>query len=296
MSSDLPRVMARADARARGISDRAIHHHVIRRRWRQLHPGVYFTRGAEPRYADELAGAVLASGSEAVVSGAAALVLWDIKDVQRPRRPLIIVPMTNAAAATQRLAVRRTPTPIRFAVRDGVRVADLARALTDHCVEVSRLATVQAIASEVIRRKLCTVAELDAAYQAGPRRGSANLRIALEDVAFGAWSVPEAIVGRALRAACVPAFTQNSEVRTNSGKLLAVADVWWPELRAVLEIHGAEHHQAAQAWSATLRRAARLEAAGIAVLQIPAVDIMRDLHSALRDVVAWLGHLALRKA
>jgi hypothetical protein len=256
---------------------------------------VYFTRGVELRYADELAGAVLAGGADAALSGAAALVLWDIKDVQAPRRPLILVPLANAAAPTERLLVRRTPIAVRSAMRDGVRVAELPRALADHCVGISRLATVQAIASEVIRRKLCTVGELETAYRAAPRRGSSNLRIALEDVTFGAWSVPEAIVGRALRTARVPAFAQNCEVRSTGGTLLAIADVWWPELRAVLEIHGAEHHQAAQAWNAPLRRTARLEAAGVSVLQIPAVDIMRDLDGVLRDVIAWLGHLALRK-
>jgi very-short-patch-repair endonuclease len=120
------------------------------------------------------------------------------------------------------------------------------------------------------------------------------LRIAIEDVAFGAWSVPEAIIGRRLRAAHLPAFEQNARIYGPGQKLLGIVDLWWPDLRAAVEIHGAEHHMTRPDWAQTLRRTARREAHGIEVLQIPAIDVLDNLARTVTQIEHWLNRLSRR--
>ncbi|MCU1688115.1 MAG: hypothetical protein JWN20_43 [Jatrophihabitantaceae bacterium] len=292
---DQPRVTAHASALAAGLTESYIRHHLARGLWKRLHRGVYFTVGREPTESDRMLGAVLFAGNGAALSGAAVLRCWDIRGVSEPVRPLVLVPASSGAAATAAILVRRTEVPFTVKAIRGIAAVEVARAVADHCVQVRRLDTVQSIVSEVVRRNLCSADSLVGAAQAGPRRGSANLRIAVEDATFGAWSVPEAIIGRALRAARVLPFTQNTRVYSERGRLLAKVDVWWASIRAALEIHGAEHHSSPKDWAETVRRTTRLEQNGIAVLQIPAVDVLRNLDDVARQAAEWLGRQALRR-
>jgi hypothetical protein len=286
------RVMTRRAAIAAGLSDEAIAHRLARGSWTRLHAGVYFTVGPEPAYRDRLAGAVLAGGAGAALSGAAVLHLWRLRDIAPPRRPLVLIRPMAGSVSTDIVQFRRTAVPFDPQVVDGVATAGIARSLVDHCLTVTSLATVQALVSEAVRTNLCGVEALTAAYRSAPQRGSANLRMALEDVRLGAWSLPEARIGRALRAARVPPFEQNAAVRDAQGHLLGVIDVWWEQLRAALEIHGAEHHGSAFDWAATVRRSALLSEHGIAVMQVPAADVLRDLPSVVARVERWLERLA----
>lgn len=295
MTDELTRVVDRATARAAGLSDSAIRHRIARRRWVQLHRGVYFTRGAEPREPDQLAGALLAAGPGAALSGAAALAQWRVRDIVSAGPPLILVPMSNGTRATATLRVRRTDVPYRAMTVNDLQVVSIARAVADYCVGVRVLTTAQAVTSEVVRRRLCTADQLAEALNAGPRRGSAHLRIAVQDVQFGAWSVPEGHLGRAMRVARLPAFEQNVPLQDSHGSLLGIVDVWWKDLRAAVEVLGAADHSSAPAWAETVRRAARIEAHGIAVMQVPAVDVLRRIDEVVERIRRWLAALPTRR-
>ncbi len=290
----LPRVVTRSAAVAAGVSERVIDRRLARGLWTRLHPGVYFTVGPEPAYRDRLEGAVLAGGPGAALSGSAALTLWTLRDVAPPTRPLVLTTPRAGAASTDSVRLRRTTVPYTARVVAGVRTAGVARALADHCLEVRRLATVQAVLSEAVRRGLCTADEIARAYRLGPQRGSRNLRIALEDVALGAWSVPEAVVGRALRIAGLPVFEQNAAILDADGRIIARADVYWRQWRAAVEIDGAEVHSSAHDWAQTMRRSARLGALGITVLHIAAADVLRNPDHVVAQIRDWLAHVQAR--
>jgi very-short-patch-repair endonuclease len=293
---DLPRIVTAQQAYALGLTPDAIKHRVGRGWWLRLHHGVYFTRGVSPTAHDRLAGALESAGPGAALSGAAALMQWALRDVAMPARPLVLVPASSAATPSARVLVRRTAVPYVAHWRNDLRVVRISRALVDHCVTVRRRDSVLALVSEVIRLRLCTVDDLVAAYRTGPRRGSAHLRRALEDVSAGAWSVPEGHLGRALRAAAVPAFQQNVPIRSTAGELVGIVDVWWPDLRAALEVQGAKDHSSPVAWTETVRRASRLEEIGVSVMHVPAIDVLRDLDGVVRRVRSWLEHLDRRRA
>lgn len=259
-----------------------------------MHGGVYFTRGPEPTYADLLAGALLATGPHSVLSGTAALSLWDVRGIVAPRRPLVLVPANGGSTAYRNLQIRATPIPYRTVLVRGLRTAGVARAVTDHCLGMRRLSDVQSAVSEVVRRRLCTAGELEESYRAGARRGSANLRVAIEDALLGAWSVPEAQLGRGLRGAGLPPFTQNTAIYDRFGRLLGIVDVWWEHLNAAVEVQGAENHSSPIDWAESLSRVATLEEHGIAVLQVPAVEVVRRLDSAVARIARWLDAIELR--
>lgn len=206
----------------------------------------------------------------------------------------MLVPHNTGSTAYRDLQIRSTPIPYRTVVIRGLRTAGAARALTDYCLGIARLSDVQSAVSEVVRRQLCTVGELEASYRMGPRRGSANLRIAIEDATHGAWSVPEARLGRGLRAAGVAPFTQNTAIHDRFGRLLGIVDVWWESLNAAVEVQGAEHHSSPTDWAQSLTRVASMQENGIAVLQIPAVEVLRHLDAAVARIARWLDAVAIR--
>ncbi|MCW2602780.1 MAG: hypothetical protein JWN61_915 [Pseudonocardiales bacterium] len=111
---------------------------------------------------------------------------------------------------------------------------------------------------------------------------------------LGAWSVPEGLLGDALRSAGAPPFEQNVVFRDRRGQRLVIVDAWWASLRAALEVDGAEHHSSGADWADTLRRTGRLEESGIAVLHVPAIDVLRDAASVAQHVVRWLAALEHR--
>ncbi len=197
----LPRVIDRHSANALGLTDSAIRHRVRTGRWRALHRGVYFTRGREPRDGDRLSAALLAAGPGSALSAAAALAQWRIRGIAVPARPLVLVPLSSGARSTPTVLVRRTVVPFDVRVVNDLRVVAIVRAVADYSVGLTRRDDVRAVVSEVMRRRLCTVEQLQSALSGVPRRGSAHLRLAVEEAALGAWSVPEAHLGRALRGA-----------------------------------------------------------------------------------------------
>ena len=81
------------------------------------------------------------------------------------------------------------------------------------------------------------------------------------------------------------------------GVLLGIVDAWWPEAGVAVEIDSREWHLLPAHWEATMRRHARLTAAGIAVIHVSPRQIrtepdriVRDIADALRQGPAGRGH------
>jgi hypothetical protein len=111
-----------------------------------------------------------------------------------------------------------------------------ARAIADAAPEYVSDWEIRALVTFAVQRGLCTPEELSDALVRAARRGSARLRRPLEDVRDGAGSVSEALAADRLRAVDVPAFALNVPILDAQGRLVAVADFLWRELRAVLVI------------------------------------------------------------
>jgi very-short-patch-repair endonuclease len=148
------------------------------------------------------------------------------------------------------------------------------------------------LVTTAIQRELCSVEQLTAQLRRAPRRNSAALRLTLSDAVAGARSVAEAEAAELLRLGGVPRFELNVAI-VHAGRVIAVADVLWRELRAVLEIDGREYQLSEAHWKATMARHNRLTAAGYAVTHYPP-SAMRDRGLAwVAEVDDWLRARAL---
>ncbi|MEO8888491.1 MAG: DUF559 domain-containing protein [Jatrophihabitantaceae bacterium] len=284
---ELPRVIARVEATGRGYSRRAIEHRLATGQWRRVLPQTYLT-GNTLTWFDRLNAALVFAGPDAVLTGAAALADLRLRSVQRPRRVLVLVPRSARVRPSGWVRIRRTDRMPEAALVPGPRRADLARSVADLALERPRLDDVRALVAQAVRGQLCTLDELTAELASGPRRGSRNLRCAIDDVSAGAWSAPEGRAAAILRRSHVPRFEQNARVDRPGGGFFIV-DFLWRALRAVLEIDSDEHHYDNPAdRDRTSRRQSSLQSLGLTVMSRRPAAISRDPRQFRLDVQAWL--------
>lgn len=283
----VPRVLSRADALALGFSRRAIDHRLAIRRWHLILPHTYLT-GSTLTWRDRLDAALCFAGPDALLTGAAALADLGLRAVRRPDAVLLLVPRANHVRPAGWVRLRRTDRMPQRALVPGPRRADLARAVADLALERRRLDDVRSVVAQALRARLCTLPELWAQLETGPRKYSANLRQALLDMDAGAWSAPEARAAALLRRAGVPPFEQNARIDLPGGGHL-YADFLWRRLRAVLEIDSDEHHGDPADRDATDNRHLVLETLQFSVAHRRPSVLLSDPHRFQREIAAWLA-------
>jgi hypothetical protein len=289
-SAALPRVLGRSDALRLGLSRDAIDRSVAAGRWRRVLPHTYLTVDTIT-WPDRVAAALAFAGRGAMLSGAAALTFSEMRSVARPNSILVLVPAGNRARSVDWVRVRATsrlPEPDGWY---GPRRASVARAVADHALGLRRLDDVRTVVAEVVRRQLCTITEMAANLEAGPRRGSAHFRRALAEVNGGAASAPEARAASALTTAGVPLFEQNARIDLPGGGYY-VADFLWREYRAILEIDSEEYHLNPADWRATMDRHLALTTLGYSVVHRPPSAVLQDPERFVTEIRAWLRRRA----
>lgn len=282
----LPRILTRPDAVALGFTRAAIEHRLRTRRWRAVLPQVYLTRDTMV-WTDRLAAGVAYAGTDAVLTGSAALADLGLRCVTRPQQLLVLAPRGATATSRSFVRVRRThrlPAAVRI---PGPPRAHPARAVADVALELRRLDDVRTLVAQAVRARLCSLDDLATELTEGPRRGSAHLRQAIAEVGDGAWSAPEARAAALLRRGGVPAFEQNARIDLPGGSY-RIVDFLWRDLRAVLEIDSAEHHLDPADWRSTMDRHLTLETLGYSVIHRPPAAVYTAPGRFVRDVDAWL--------
>lgn len=282
----LPRVISCAEAAARGYSGRAIDHRIARGTWRRVLPRTYVTADTFTDL-DRLYAALSYAGAGAALSGAAALLASQVKRIGMPQRVLVLVPPGNCAKSVAWVQVRRTQRAWQAVQGIGPRRVEPARAAADLAVTISRLDDVRALVARVVQDSHCTLAELGAELEAGPRRGSKHLRQALAEVGWGAASAPEAEAARILRRAGIAGFQQNAPLHLPNGTVRYV-DFYWAALRACLEIDSVEYHFERDEWAGTWNRHLDLAKFGYSVIHRPP-SALADPDRFVRDVAGWLA-------
>ena len=292
--SSLPRVLTPGAAAALGVTRAAVRHAIERGRWRSLTRGIVVTSDHVVRADWALAGLELAGPSSAV-SG------WDavrLKSLGTRRPPTEDVLVLARGGTHRRIgAVRIRPTRRSFDVwtlppwdpdLPDAAIASTSRAIADTALDCRRLADVRAMVTAAVQRELATPLELATELDEGPRNDSGLLRRALLDVLDNVRSVAEAEAVDQLRRADVPPFAANVPIMSAGGELLAVADLLWRELRAVLEVDSREFHFSEKDWKATSRRHNLLTAHGLALTHYPPSTVRNRSSGWTTEVEAWL--------
>lgn len=206
-------------------------------------------------------------------------------------RILVLVPTTIWCRSTGFVRIRRTTRRLERAALPGPRRVVVARAVADLGLELTDLDDVRALVAEVVRRRLCSADELSEELAGSPRRGSAHLRRAVDDVRGGAWSAPEARAAGVLKRADAPDFEQNAVLQLPNRTV--VVDFLWRRLRAVLEIDSDTHHALTGDAGRTAGRHQALETAGFSVVHHTPRFVHDEPAEFARGVLAWLAARAV---
>jgi hypothetical protein len=211
-----------------------------------------------------------------------------------PSPKVLILTRSGANRTVGGVHLRPTRRPVRTrrtaecADLPFIEIVDVARAIADTALDHRWLSPVRAMVTGAIQRDLCSVEDLTRELEASPRNGSAFLRRAVDDVRCRARSVAEARAVDHLRSAELPPFELNVPIVNAAGEIVAIADVLWRQLRAVLEIDSREFHFTERDWKATMRRHNRLTCAGLAVAHYPPSEISARAAAWAADVAQWL--------
>lgn len=263
--------------------------------WQRIAHGFVLTAPGPPTRADWLNVGLELAAPTGAISGWDALRIVGLGDARPPRQEALVLTTGGEHRVVGDVRIRPTRRPFRTWTLPGEHpdfpyadVAHTARAVADTALQYRRLAPVRALVTGAVQARRCTVVELLAEVDAGPRNDSAMLRRAVADLRDGARSVAEAEAIDVLRRCSLPEFEANVPIMTPSGLLLAVADGLWRELRAVLEIDSRAFHFSEDDWDKTRKRHSRLGRHGLSVDHHAPAEVRGDPALFAKQVEQWL--------
>jgi hypothetical protein len=283
--ADQDGLITRGQALACGMSKGAIRHRLAVNRWRIVLPGIYASQGGEFTPRQRLRAGILLGGDTAQLAADTACRLRGVRylpafdgfvrvvvdhDVRRVSEGFVVV---------QRSA--RLPPAVQ---RSGLPVTPVARAVIDAARTMRSLRDVRAIVADVVQRRLTTPSRLATEISDGGSAESALPRRAVEEVLKGLRSAPEGELRDVLLSSAVlPEPGWNAPVFDANGRLIAVADGLWRAACMIGEVNSREHHFFGETWEATMRRHARLAAAGFLVIPVSPQRLRRAPAEVLRE-------------
>ena len=281
-------VITRAQAAQCGLTSKQLDYRVRPGGpWQRMLRGVYVTSTGEATADQRLMAALLYAGDGSLITGQAALRHYKIS-VPDGRRIDVLIPVERHVTSRDFVVVRRTRRMPRLSAANGpIQFVSPQRAVADAALGLTQLSDVRAVAAGAVQRGRCTVAALAAELDAGPRRDSSLLRLALAELADGVRSVAEGDLRTLLLRARLPAPQFNSRLYLD-GQLVAVPDAWWPHAGLVVEVDSREWHLSPADWERTMRRHAVLTALGLLVLHFSPRQIRTEPDTVVAAIRAAL--------
>ncbi len=281
-------VISRGQVLGGGVTEDALRHRIRSGGpWQRLLPGVYVTVTGQPTSEQRLIAAMLYAGPVSYITGPAALRNYRIRG---PATEIVdvLVPMGRERVSRDFVAIHRTRRIPQQWMADGpLRLALAARAVADTVRKLDRLSDARAVVGSAVQKNRCTITQLAAELAAGPIRGSAHLRAVLAEVADGVRSAAEGDFHALIKRSDLPPPMFNARLFAD-GVLLGIVDAWWPAAGLAVEIDPREWHFEPGAWEATMRRHAKLTAAGIFVIHASPQQIRTEPDRIVRDIAAAL--------
>jgi hypothetical protein len=201
----------------------------------------------------------------------------------------VLVPGGQHVGSQSFLVVERTERPWRQSIVDGFPIALPARCLIDAARREQRIDTVRGMIADALQRDVCDVPSLATELRHQRLRGTAVPRFVLDEVCAGVRSAAEAWARRLVRRTSLPEPEWNVEIRSATGRRLAVVDAWWEEVGLAWEIDSKEFHLAPSDYERTMTRHSALAAAGVLVVHTLPSQLKKDPAVVVRDLVAAHG-------
>jgi hypothetical protein len=225
-----------------------------------------------------LIAAQLFAGPDAVVSSWTAASWHGVESARQPSIIRMTVPERQAARRCGSVVVNRTSRPdLKPWPRGPLQIASRARAVVDAAREVHGERQAGAIVIEAVQRRIVTVQAVRHELEAGPRRGSAQVRKAVDLAESGAWSMPEAdLLGALASSSVLPKVWANPRLTSPDGTRLPTPDAWIDEIGLAIQVHSRAYHLRDQDWEATVSGDSALGENGIAVLGVTPGQLSSD--------------------
>lgn len=274
-------VVARWQLYALGFTKHQIAARVGSGRLLRLYRGVYAVGHDRLSARGRWLAAVLACGTEAVLSHRAALALWDLRPI-----PSGLIDVTAPGRSREghkgiRLhATRRLHEDDRAFV-DGIPVTGLPRTLLDFA-EVAGFQQLRLVLEEAVRREVLDGNKLEETLARGRgRHGLKPLRAALAAMRGSPpWtqSKLEREFLALVRAAGLP------EPRANVMVEGFLVDQFWPDARLAVEIDGYGYHRTRKKFDAGRRQDTQLLLAGVSTVRVTQPRIENEPEQLIADV------------
>lgn len=273
--------MSRAQALDAGLSRHAIGYRLgDGGSWRLMLPGVYLTLPGVPTQAQRETGAILYSGPHALITGAAALRFYEIRQAPRQDSDIVdvLIPARFRRASTGPVRVHRTwhMPPLWVQGPAARRYAYPARAVVDTARWLTDLREVRALVGDAVQNRHCAVAQLADELRAGGTPNGALLRRVIAEVTDGVRSAPEAELRDLIAKARMPVPLFNPRLYLPNGTFIACPDAWWPEAGVAIEIDSRQWHLAPDDWERTMTRHSDLGQYGIVTLHTTPHQLRAD--------------------
>jgi hypothetical protein len=243
--------------------------------WSVVLPGIYVLGSGELTAAQREVAAILYAGQGSLITGPAALRQHGV-DVPFTDVVDVLIPEPRKRRDVGYVHIHRTrKMPQKFWNAGGIRYAPAARAAADAVRGMTDPRAVIALVAGPVQLGRCTVQELAAELRAGPKQGSAALRVALAEVADGIRSVAESDLRTLIKKCALPEPMYNASLYVGE-EFLARPDAWWPAAAVAVEADSREWHFSPADWERTQVRHARMSAYGILVLHYAPRRIRSD--------------------
>ncbi|MBI4943087.1 MAG: hypothetical protein HY830_20265 [Actinobacteria bacterium] len=275
----------RAQLRRYGLSESTLAWR-LRTQWSLVLPRVVFAGRGPLSERQRLVAALLFADGDAVVTSFAAAA-WHGVTAVAPGGPIhLLVPPSRGLASTGFVVVRRTVRPDERPFRRGaLTLASRARAVADAARDAGTPNLARALVIEAAQRGIVRPADLRHELEAGPRQGSRLLRNAVQDAEAGAWSVPEADLGRLCRRSrLLPEMWLNPDLVADDGTCLPRPDGWFDDVALAVQVHSREHHDGPDSWDDTVMADGLLGEYGVAVVPVTPRRIARSPDVVLRRI------------
>ena len=261
--------------------------------WRWLLPGVVALHNGPPTRDDRRRAALLYCGA-CVLTGLDALQLHGMRRMPSPSGPVhVLVPANVRRLGAGRVLVERTDR-LPQAASGRWPLAPIGRAALDFARRSRDRTDVRSTLAEVVQRRRCTAAELNAELALGSGRGSALPREVLREIGAGVHSVAEAEARKLAQRSGLPTPRWNVPVHDGAGRFVAIPDAWFDDVAMAWEIDSLEWHLSPEDYAATLDRRAAMMAAGIVVVHHQPKKLRDDPAQVLSDLRANHAHASRR--
>ena len=264
----LPLLVTRATLTTAGVDLDVALRAVRSGHWKEVLPGAWLRRDLEVTHDHRQQAALALLGPRVLFTGPDACRELGLRDVPADDRVHVLV-----AHSVQRdlgpdvRVVRSTATPTSHEMR-GRRWAEPTRAVYDASFGRT-LQDARALVTAAVGDAWTSAEDLRGLLEAGPRRGSANLRRTIADVEAGARSAPEAeaadVLGSAVRMRLLPPFLLNPDVFLD-GEFLLSPDIWLLGTGVGGELDSRRFHGSQASLDTTLARHARANRRGVALV------------------------------